>query len=708
MPSKLSRTHRRLRRIFTTALVLVIGIAGGGTLLTLWRLHTGSIESGGYHAEIITRSVEDYLTRNLQTIDLMVGTSLPVDPVVNRRRTQEMFVDSLRQMPLLRSLSLLDEAGNVVVSSNPANLGARLPLDAFFPVTEPNAELLRLGQPLAGRDLAQVTSASGTALAPDAINFIPVLHAFRAGERHLLLVASLNPDYLLNHVEHLLPREQGSVAIVRYDGVTLASSDPQRQPGSPDTTLVRAMDGGRVEFGQLAPDATGDGRLSAFRASTLYPAVVVTRLDHDMALKRWRQESLSLLGMVLPMMGLLLLVATILYRRQLTALADREAAERVQKLQATVFEGSLDAILITDPAGDIIAVNPAFSEMSGYAPGEVIGRNPRLLSSGRHDVGFYRNLWQELGERGVWRGEILNRRKDGSVYTASYAIIAFHSSSGDLLHYIGIASDVTEQRLQEARIEDLNHDLARRVEDAESANRAKTAFLANMSHELRTPLNHIFGFTSLLQRNPASPKAAEWLGRVEQSSQHLLHLIETILDVSRIESGRFELEPTDFSLPSLLAEVEGTARRKAEAKGLALDVFYAADLPAQLHADRIQLAQVIAQLLDNAVKFSAKGSISLRALVDTDVAGGLRLRIEIEDQGIGINHDQMGKLYSLFDQGDNSPTRQYGGTGIGLALCKRLADRMGGELEIRCNEGQGCLARLTLPVTAAQTPIAGE
>jgi CheY-like chemotaxis protein/nitrogen-specific signal transduction histidine kinase len=246
-------------------------------------------------------------------------------------------------------------------------------------------------------------------------------------------------------------------------------------------------------------------------------------------------------------------------------------------------------------------------------------------------------------------------------------------------------------------------------DQAEAASRAKSTFLANMSHELRTPMNAIMGMTSLALRHAEDPKLQDQLQKIDSASKHLLHVINDILDISKIEAERLTLEHADFRLGEVLENLMSLVGHKASEKGLKLNIDLPAGLPARMfNGDPLRLGQILLNLAGNALKFTPGGSITLRARIVVDNADDLLLRWEVQDTGIGISTEDQQRLFTAFEQADGSMTRRYGGTGLGLAISKRLAQMMGGEIGVESEPGRGSTfwftVRLRKAASAATVP----
>jgi len=397
----------------------------------------------------------------------------------------------------------------------------------------------------------------------------------------------------------------------------------------------------------------------------------------------------------------------------------REAARRTSGIQLRKFflavEQSPESVIITNLDAEIEYVNEAFVQTTGYSREEVIGQNPRLLQSGKTPRETYVALWHALSHGQPWKGEFHNKRKDGGEFIEFAIITPLRQADGLISHYVAVKDNITEKKRIGLELDDHRHHLEQLVESrtaelvaarqqADAANMAKSSFLANMSHEIRTPMNAIIGLTHILKHGGATPEQAERLDKIDGASRHLLSIINDILDLSKIDAGRLQLERTDFSLSAIFDSIASIIGESARDKGLRIEID-GDGVPQWLRGDPTRLRQALLNYAGNAVKFTEQGSIVLRASLCAEGSPGegsakplggleggddeLLVRFEVQDTGVGIAADEMPRLFHAFEQVDASTTRKYGGTGLGLVITRRLVQLMGGEVGVDSTPGQG-------------------
>ncbi|MFZ5484306.1 MAG: PAS domain S-box protein [Pseudomonadota bacterium] len=394
----------------------------------------------------------------------------------------------------------------------------------------------------------------------------------------------------------------------------------------------------------------------------------------------------------------------------------RKQTEAQLRKLALAVEQSPESILITDRSANIEYVNQAFETVTGYRRAEAIGRNPRFLASGSTPPDTYTDLWQTLTRGDTWRGELHNQRKDGSALIEYAFITPLRQPDGGISHYVAVKEDITEKKRAGEELDRHRHHLEELVaertlqlqqalDQANAATRAKSAFLANMSHEIRTPMNAILGMTHLLREDLDAPRQLDRLTKIETAGQHLLRLINDILDLSKVDADQLELESIPVALASIPANVASMLHDQAADKGLALKLD-TGPLPAALLADPTRLTQALLNLANNALKFTPSGQVTLRTRVVAEDADSALIRFEVEDTGIGVPAEFIPRLFTPFEQADASTTRRFGGTGLGLAIARRLAERMGGEAGAHAAPGQGSVFWFTARLAKTAHDIA--
>jgi PAS domain S-box-containing protein len=377
----------------------------------------------------------------------------------------------------------------------------------------------------------------------------------------------------------------------------------------------------------------------------------------------------------------------------LVAQRTRELVQANEALEDTVRFGRdiTDAIpgLVTYWDADLRCrfANRSYLEGFHRTAEQVIGRTRAEIFGQPHEDAVQARLLLALqGQPQVFEFQPrLNPEGDG-FYQVHY--VPACAPDGAVRGVYMMAFDISALKRAEGELTLTNEALARSRDEAETANRAKSAFVANMSHEIRTPLNGILGLAYLLARDPRDALQRERLAKIGDAGQHLLQIINDVLDLSKIEAGKLTLEEADFSLDTLLSTACDMVGERAQAKGLEL-VVDTDHLPQRLRGDPTRLSQMILNLLSNAVKFTTTGWVRLRGDLLDDRDGRVQVRFEVQDTGPGIPAERQAELFNAFEQGDNTTTRRFGGTGLGLSLTRNLAAAMGGAVGVVSAPGAG-------------------
>ncbi len=408
------------------------------------------------------------------------------------------------------------------------------------------------------------------------------------------------------------------------------------------------------------------------------------------------------------------------------------AEEKVLKLSKGIEQGPA-IVVITDLNGVIEYVNPKFTEVSGYSLNEAIGQNPKLLKSGHHNTAFYQHLWSTITGGNDWRGEILNKKKNGEEYWESALISPVKNEKGEIINFIAIKEDITERKKAEEalkqnelvlkekneeylalneelvesneRISKINTDLVVAREKAEESDRLKTAFLANMSHEIRTPMNAIIGFSEVLLKPTLSPEKQKFFTNVlNEACQQLLTVVNDVIDISKVETKQVKLYKGETDLNKLLQKSHSIYSTNAEKKGNHISLV--CSLPADdctVITDETKLSQIINNLLSNAIKFTNDGEIEMGYSVENQF-----LIFYVKDSGIGISPTHHSIVFERFRQVEVDDSRKYGGTGLGLSISKAFVELMGGQIWVESELGKGATFYFTIPYIPVKMKIQKE
>jgi PAS domain S-box-containing protein len=381
--------------------------------------------------------------------------------------------------------------------------------------------------------------------------------------------------------------------------------------------------------------------------------------------------------------------------------ADDRLRQSEERFRAMIENVKDHAIFMLDPEGHILTWNKGAERLRGFGSGEIIGRHYScLFPQEDRESGKPAQLLRTARAEGQCEDEGWRLRKGGSQFWANVVIAAVRDHQGKLIGFSKVTSDLTRRR----RIEE---ELVLAKEEAEAANHAKSAFLANISHEIRTPMTGIIGMTGLLSDTDLSSEQRECCDLIRGSGESLLTVINEVLDFSKVESGKLDLEIIDFDLRSAISDVTELFSKQASDGGLNLSSHIDDKVPTDLQGDPGRLRQVISNLVNNALKYTEKGQVTVRvALVDENHTHA-NLRFSVSDTGIGIPKDKIDKLFSSFTQLDASISRKYGGTGLGLAICKSLVELMEGEIGVDSEPQQGSTFWFTLRLLKQPAPVRG-
>jgi two-component system, sensor histidine kinase and response regulator len=412
--------------------------------------------------------------------------------------------------------------------------------------------------------------------------------------------------------------------------------------------------------------------------------------------------SISSLGMT----GIITVTFMVLSLTLLTTLIDRRFTAQAQELESSekrfraVFEGAQIGIAITElTGGKIIAANPAYRKMLECSAEEM--RSVQIFNELTHPDDREGN---RIRYEGMLKGECdhlqIEKRhvlKSGREVWAVVDLSILRGSDGEPEFVLRMAADITERKRFEKALREAK-------EWAEEANLAKSTFLATMSHEIRTPMNGILGMTELVLDTDLTPEQREHLGLVRLSAESLLSIINDILDFSKIEAGKLELEAIPFDLRESLGETMKALGVRAHQKGLELVYDVQPEVPEGVVGDPGRIRQILINLVGNAIKFTEKGEVFVTVCEKSHSSGHVLLQFSVKDSGIGIPIDKQSKIFEAFSQADGSMARKYGGTGLGLTICSRLASMMAGEIWVESEPGEGSTFKFTLKLETQSSP----
>ena len=382
-----------------------------------------------------------------------------------------------------------------------------------------------------------------------------------------------------------------------------------------------------------------------------------------------------------------------------------EALRSSQERTRTILQTAMDGFWLGSSDGVILEVNEAYCRMSGYSREEIIGKRITDLDATESPAETAARIGRIIAE-GEERFETKQRRKDGSIFDVEVSVQYQKAEGGRMVVFL---RDITLRKQAEETINRQLEELKIAKAQAEESVRLKTEFLSNMSHEIRTPMNAVLGMADLLRDTPLSEEQRDYLETINQSGHLLLGIINDILDLSKIEAGKVELERLPFDLRELVALLGSLAISKLKEKSLEWVVNIAPEIPPRLIGDSLRLQQVLMNLISNAIKFTPeKGTVMLDISMASFDASQVAIEFSVIDNGIGIPKEKHELIFGAFTQADGSTTREHGGTGLGLTIAERLVRLMGGELGVKSRPGTGSVFHFSCVFPIALREIASS
>jgi PAS domain S-box-containing protein len=675
--------------------VTLIGVEG-------WRIisaRTTALGAGMVNAQNLTRSLSRNVASTLRSADAILADL--VERLENdrggpaeRARLRRLLMANTASFPLIDDIAVFGERGDARVSSLPPGQATSNIFDCdYFKFHRDHSDHgLHVGHPVQSK-------ATGHWIIPVSRRIDHADGTFAGIIRMAVSLDSWRRFYQVFDIG-----ESGTITVYLADGTLLV-----RRPEAPNeigedfssTPLFRAWLPDTPEGSYIGPSPhDGIVRLVSYRRVEGYPLVLAVCLTRDEVLAEWRTGAWghfaadAVLAALLAALGVWLLRQV--RRRHLAEEARATMADRYRLLS----DNSTDVVIAHGLDGKIRYVSPAIREMLGYEPDEVVGANFVSFLHPEEQADLGGDFREKLLHDNILIASCRVRRKDGSyAWTEAASRLVVDRSTGTPLERVGSLRDISRRKAADAELE-------KAKEAAEAANQTKSEFLANMSHEVRTPMHGIIGIADLLLTTKLEDRQRGYTRMLRQAATDLLAIINDILDISKLESGRFTLEIIDLDLQKVVRECLDFLGPKASKQGLALDCVIDEQARGPLRGDPTRIRQVLLNLIGNAIKFTEDGGVTVRVSVLEKLAEGMRLRVEVIDTGIGIAAEDQARLFQKFSQGDESITRRFGGTGLGLALTKQLVEAMGGEIGVESQPGQGSCFWFTLKVAVGDRAAA--
>ncbi len=670
-----------------------------------WRTYIGRLDAiadANVKTTNITRSVAQQAEDLCDSADVLlfgIVERLETDGLgpAQLDRLHRFLVARIGEQPRFRGVFIYDEKGDWLVNSLPGTPPGMNNADRdYFKFHKNNpSRATHIGDPVRSRFGHQwVITITRRFDHPD-------------GSFAGVVLVSIDMDYIQKFYDTFNIGKNGAILLARADGTVLV-----RRPFV-EANVGRNISSGIIFHDYLpkAPAGTaemkssidGVSRLQSYQTLAPYPLVVAVAIETDEALAPWRERALSQLAAGVALAVVIGLFGFWLVRQ----IKRRQTAERSAAQAAAEYR------LMADHSTDIIFrlgldfvrhyVSPAARQILGFEPAELIGTTS-FIKIHPEDVEKAAKAYRQVANGATERAEARFRtaHRDGSwVWVEVKLGLVRDPVTGRPAEIISSMRDISSRKATQDA-------LTRARDAADAASRAKSEFLANMSHEIRTPMNGIIGMNDLLLKSPLGAVQRRYALAVRSSADSLLSVINDILDISKLEAGKVELEALDFNLSRVIEDAVELMAPRANEKRLELVADFFPGDHTWLRGDPTRIRQIVLNLLSNAIKFTEQGFVVVAAKVGPSLDGSTEVAIVVEDSGIGMSDAAKAKLFQKFEQADGSITRRFGGTGLGLAISKQLVELMGGTITVADRPGGGTSFRLTLALAPALEPEVAE
>lgn len=355
--------------------------------------------------------------------------------------------------------------------------------------------------------------------------------------------------------------------------------------------------------------------------------------------------------------------------------------EKLRNLSQAIEQSPISVVIADDDA-KIIYINPKFTEVTGFEEKEIIGKDLKFITTQKQSDDFYQKIWEQISSGNEWKGAFENQKKNGETYWEQSLISPVFDDERKITHYLLVKEDKTLQKKYEEALKQAKT-------EADNANKAKSAFLRNINHEIRTPINAIIGISHIVLKSNLPKKEHEYIEKIQSSAESLAEIVNDILDYSKFESDKMQINITKFKLNNILENIQNIVSIKIKEKQIDFKYTIKKNTPNELYGDPVQITQLLLNIVNNAIKFTHKGHVKINVESKTTEDNKILLQFAVQDTGIGLSEQEIQNLFVAFTQADTSTTREYEGTGLGLYISKKLIEMMNGKIWVKSKKDQG-------------------